>query len=326
MFWALVLLSAGVGAVALQIMGPPSPVVAAAPVPAISTPAPRQAAVTPAAPPSPAVPPLENGAIRSPDPALLEPTADPAVMLPRIAADGRTPMRFYAAPFDSADKRPRIGLLFDGFGLAEGDSRDAINTLPPGITLAFSPYAAQTAALLAAARARGHEYLVSIPMESQGYPLNDAGDHSLLTGSDPASNAANLVWALGRFQGYVGATAALDGLRGERFAESATPYSLVRADLAARGLLYIDPRPGAPSSPGLRAVDLVVDDPATRADIDDKLARLEAIAREHGSALGLAGPLRPVTVVHVAAWARGLDAKGFALAPVSALVSVKDTP
>ena len=318
----MVLAALGAGAVALQVMGPPAPTISATPEP----PPPKQVPAAPAARPQPVIQPLESGAIRPPEPALLEPTANPGVMLPRIAADGRTPMRFYAAPFDPADKRPRIGLLFDGFGLAEGDSRDAINTLPPGVTLAFSPYAIQPDALLAAARARGHEFLLSIPMESQGYPLNDAGNHSLLTGADPAANAQNLTWALERIQGYVGATAALDGLRGERFAEATIPFSLVRSDLVARGLLYVDPRPGAPSSPGTRAIDLVVDDPATRADIDDKLARLEAVAREHGSALGLAGPLRPVTVVHVAAWARGLDARGFVLAPVSTLVSLKDAP
>ncbi len=321
MFWAVVLAALGTGAIVLQIMGPPAPVVAAVPPPAA-----RPATERPAPQPKPAIPPREDGAVRSPDPALLEPTADAAAMLPRIAADGRTPMQFYAAPFNLADKRPRVGLLFDGLGLAEASSRDAINTLPPGITFAFSPYAVQPDALLAAARARGHEYLLSIPMESEGYPLNDAGNRSLLTGADPASNAENLAWALGRIQGYVGATAALDGLRGERFAASATPFSQVRTELAARGLLYVDPRPGAPSGPGGRAVDLVVDEPATRADIDDKLARLEALAVEHGSALGLAGPLRPVTVVHVAAWARGLEARGVALAPVSALVAPREGP
>jgi len=318
----MVLVALGVGTIALQIMGPPAPTVSAA-----SEPAPSPVATgSPVARPAPVIQPLDSGAIRPPDPALLEPTADPAVMLPRIAADGRTPMQMYAAPFDPADKRPRIGLLFDGFGLAQDDSRDAINTLPPGVTLAFSPYSAQPDALLAAARARGHEYLLSIPMESQGYPLNDAGDHSLLTGADPEANAKNLTWVLGRIEGYVGATGALDGLRGERFAEATASFSGVRLVLLARGLFYVDPRPRAPSSPGMRAVDLVVDEPATRGDIDDKLARLEAIAREHGSALGLAGPLRPVTVVHVAAWARGLDTRGLALAPVSALVPLKEDP
>ena len=51
-----------------------------------------------------------------------------------------------------------------------------------------------------------------------------------------------------------------------------------------------------------------------------KLATLERLAREHGSALGLAGPLRPVTIERLAAWARDVEARGYELVPVSALV------
>jgi polysaccharide deacetylase 2 family uncharacterized protein YibQ len=67
-------------------------------------------------------------------------------------------------------------------------------------------------------------------------------------------------------------------------------------------------------------VDVVVDDPPARAEIEAKLATLERLAREKGSALGLAGPLAPVTIERIASWAKGLDDKGIALAPVSALV------
>ena len=77
-------------------------------------------------------------------------------------------------------------------------------------------------------------------------------------------------------------------------------------------------RPGRPAVWG-RSVDLVMDDPATRPEIDAKLAQLEQIARERGSALGLVGAVRPVTMDRVTAWANGLAARGFVLAPVSAL-------
>ena len=69
------------------------------------------------------------------------------------------------------------------------------------------------------------------------------------------------------------------------------------------------PRPGARrTAPGVwgRSVDLVVDEPAVRPEIEAKLAQLEQIAREKGGALGLAGAVRPVTVDRIAAWASGL--------------------
>jgi hypothetical protein len=228
----------------------------------------------------------------------------------------------YARPFDGTDKRPRIALVVTGLGMSDSDSRAAIEALPGPVTLTFSPYASSPEPLLELARARGHETLISIPMESQGYPLNDAGSHSLLTGAEPAQNRANLEWSLSRIQGYVGATGAIDSMRGERFAEQSSTLGLVVDELGRRGLLYLDPRPGRSASGKApsRTVDLVVDDPPARAEIEAKLAGLERLAREKGAAVGLAGPLRPVTVERIAAWAKGLDEKGITLVPVSALV------
>ncbi|HST75312.1 MAG TPA: divergent polysaccharide deacetylase family protein, partial [Acetobacteraceae bacterium] len=170
-------------------------------------------------------------------------------------------------------------------------------------------------------RAAGHEFLISLPMEPQGYPLNDAGDHALLTAVTPELNRSRLDWALSRITGYVGATGALGLLRGERFAGS-PQMAPVLADLNDRGLLYVDGRPGRPPVPSAwsRGVDLVIDEPAVRTEIEAKLAALEQIARDKGSALGLAGATRPITVDRLAAWTNGLAARGFALAPVSAIV------
>lgn len=268
-----------------------------------------------------AVPAAWDGKIAAPDAALLEVSPlFPSVSLPRIAADGRLPRLLYRRPAGPAGTRPRIALLVAGFGLSAADSRAAIDALPGAVALAFSAYAPNAESLAAAARARGHELLASLPMEADGYPRDDAGPRSLLTGAPTEKNRENLEWAMGRLQGYIGMTGASDGLRGERFAAQASSFSLVLDELARRGLLYIDPRPGA-SPPGIvgRSVDLVVDDPSSRAEIEAKLLALERTAREHGSALGLAGPLRPVTIERIAAWARDVGTRGFDLVPVSAL-------
>jgi polysaccharide deacetylase 2 family uncharacterized protein YibQ len=67
-------------------------------------------------------------------------------------------------------------------------------------------------------------------------------------------------------------------------------------------------------------VDLVVDEPAVRTEIDAKLARLEQLARDRGSALGLVSAPTPVSVERLAAWAALLAQRGVVLVPVSALV------
>jgi hypothetical protein len=54
-------------------------------------------------------------------------------------------------------------------------------------------------------------------------------------------------------------------------------------------------------------------------DVAKQLAKLEAVAKEHGSAIGVV-KAKPVTLKQVADWAGKLEAKGFVLVPVSAVV------
>ena len=238
-------------------------------------------------------------------------------------------MRAYRAAFDAADREPRVGLIVAGIGMDAAASAQAIARLPAAVTLAVSPYAADPAPLLAAARRTGHEYLLSLPMEPQSFPLNDPGPHALRTSATAAANLHQLDWALSRFAGYVGVTGALGPhLRGERFAASAEDMDPVLRDLAGRGLLYVDPRPGAapPRFAVGRAVDVVIDQSANAAAIDTALARLDRIAARNGSALGLVGAPVPVTLARLVAWSHRLAAAKLVLAPVSALVSPPRAP
>lgn len=321
LFWAVVLAVSASGAAALQVMGPP-----AAPVPAtlaaVTVPMPSGAAL-PAALNVPAVPsPAMLGMVRPPDAALSEPAPPefPGRSLPRRAANGHISMTYYARAVDEADTRPRVAVLMSGLGQSDADSRAASGSLPGAVSLGFSPYATNPDPLLADARSHGHEYLVTLPMESTGYPLNESGPHALLTGNEPAANARNLLWVLSRMQGEVGLTGASDGLRGERFAQAEALLNPVLDQLARRGLLYVDPRPGTPARPGMATATLVIDDPPDRVSMDTKLALLEQRARDGEAVLGLAGRPRPVTIERIAAWARGLDSRGVALVPASALV------
>ncbi len=233
-------------------------------------------------------------------------------------------MQVYAAGFDTSTRRPRVGLVLAGVGLNQALSEAAIHALPGGVTLAFSPYAANPARLLSAARAAEHEYLLSVPMEPQGFPLNDPGRQALMTSLSPEQNRARLEWVLSRITGYVGVIGAEGSLRGERFASLPEEMQPVLTEFAQRGLLYVDPRPGAAPQPLVwsRSVDLVIDEPPAAADIDEKLAKLAELAKSKGSALGFAGTVRPVTTQRMATWANGLAAYGLALAPVSALVQM----
>jgi polysaccharide deacetylase 2 family uncharacterized protein YibQ len=265
------------------------------------------------------------GPVRDPDPALLEPDRDPPhALLPRIAADGRVPMREYAAGFDPSSRLARVGILVAALGMNEADTSAAIRLLPGAVTLAFSPYATNIGRLLASARIAEHEYLLSVPMEPQGFPARDPDDrHALMTSLSPDENLKRLHWAMSRFAGYVGVTNALGQLSGERLSARPEQFDPVLKDVASRGLLFVDARPGQPvlRQTWNRAVDLVIDDdPLDEASLDGRLEALAKLARDRGTALGLVTVPRPMTLDRVAAWTNTLREKGLVLAPMSAIV------
>ena len=56
------------------------------------------------------------------------------------------------------------------------------------------------------------------------------------------------------------------------------------------------------------------------ATVSRRLSELETQARANGSAVGSAF-LYPVSIARIAAWAKGLESRGFVLVPVSAIVA-----
>ena len=326
LFWLVILSVAGAGGGVLQYLGPPAP---AGHAPEARTESPR-----PESPPREASsqevprdpgPTADNsrpGTISGPDPALLEAAGSGLrEHLPRRAPDGRVAMRVYAAGFDGSAHLPRVAVLVAGHGLDAADSTTAINTLPGAVSLAVSPYATAPEALLTAARAKGHEYLVAVPLEPTGYPLNDPGPQTLLTAAPPEENLRRLRWALSRIDGYAGVTGVIGTMRGERLAAMPDQMEPMLTELATRGLFYIDPLDGggALSHAWGRHIDLVIDEPGTAEAIDARLTALEQQARDHGTALGLVMRPTPVALTRLAAWANGVTGRGVALAPVSNL-------
>jgi polysaccharide deacetylase 2 family uncharacterized protein YibQ len=232
-------------------------------------------------------------------------------------------MNVYASGFDPTTVRPRVGILIAGIGLSEAESM-AARDLPAAATLAVSPYAGDIDRMLASARLAGHEYLLSVPMEPQGYPINDPDDrHALMPSLPVEENLSRLHWVLSRIPGYVGVTSALGPMHGERLAADREQFDAFLAEIAHRGLLFVDARPGEPGLPlaWSRSADIVIDeDPVNEATLDARLDALSKLARDKGSALGLVSVPRPKTLERVAAWSNTLMAKGLILAPVSALV------
>lgn len=335
-FWAAVVVVLGIGAGVLQSLGPPVPATRMTSAPHVSPPAEpavRAEAVRVGPPPTVVLRPGKAvpGPITDPDPAMMEAyPGSTTLMLPRISVDGRAPMSAYAAGFDPTSLRPKVALVVAGIGMSEAQSLDAIRNLPGGVTLAISAYAVDVSHLLERARMNQHEYLLSIPMEPQGYPANDPDDRfALMTRLPPEANLTRLRGFLARFTGYAGVTDAFGQMHGERLAGAADQMESVLEEVGRRGLLFVDARIGQPplAHAWNRGADLVIDaDPVDAAALDQRLDTLSHIALDKGSALGIVSLPRPVTLERVAAWTNRLASQGVALAPVSALVSAPVDP
>lgn len=234
--------------------------------------------------------------------------------LPVIGADGRTPAEAYARPF-TPNGKPKVALVVGGLGLNAALTRRAIETLPPEVTLSFAPYAEGLQGWIDLARANGHEVLLEAPMEPADYPTNDPGPMTLLAASRPEETVRKLEWLLSRATGYYGLTNYL----GSRFMVTPTAMNAFTGALRQRGLAFVDDGSAGRGGGSLRvSADRVVDEDLSADAINKQLILLEAAARAKGQSLG-SGFAYPVTVEQAAIWARGLDERGFQLAPASAL-------
>ncbi len=266
--------------------------------------------------------PIYAGKALLADPALIENSATGP--LPRIADDGRKPMTAYAAPA-AANAKFKIAIVVSGLGVSASATKAALDNLPAGVTLGFAPYAGDVGEWVAQARGRGHEVLLQVPMEPFDFPDSDPGPQTLRAGQDEGANLQRLSWALSRFTGYAGVT----NLLGQRFLSDSSALSPALTYLARRGLYFFDNgaaaqsvAPSVAAQVGLPAVqsNSTIDGIQSALEIDSRLSELETQARTSGSAVGSAF-LYPVSIARIAAWSKGLQARGFVLVPVSAIVT-----
>ncbi|WP_085121826.1 divergent polysaccharide deacetylase family protein [Tistlia consotensis] len=311
-----------------------APEPAEAPTEPPAGPAPTQrseAEHTPTAPPPPAKPdhgtegsagqhagPEQQAAIPKPEPAPPPAPVEPA-------------WQRFAMPYAGAPSVPRIAVVVTGLGLHDSLTREAIEDLPAGITLSFSPYARGVETWLAQARANGHEVMLDLPMEPTSYPNSDPGHFALFVSKTPEQNLDQLSQVLARGSAYVGVAAVM----GSRFTADADALRPVLSALGARGLIFLD-NSASDNSVAVKLGrqlgvptlynDRTLDGEFVQANaIDSRLAQVERLARTKGVAIAMAN-VYPTTFRQLETWAAGLKEKGLALAPISSLIGRQPPP
>ncbi len=296
----------------------------APPLPSPSSASPSSASPSSASPSSAGETPELSIPVKTPEATKAPAPADTQVAA--LAPDPQSPWRRNRQPFNETDPRPRIAVVLTGLGLTGEVTEAAIKELPGGVTLSFTPYSHKLNHWIAQARLNGHEVMLDLPMEPTSYPDDDPGPQALLTALSPRQNLDRLRWTLDRATGYVG----LAGVMGSRFAASREHMGPVLEELRERGLLFLDNRSsdrslaaqvageiGVPNAVNDRFLDRTQ---ASRVAIDARLVQVENLARGEGFAVAMGRP-NWVTIERLSDWAKGLEARGFALAPISALAN-----
>jgi polysaccharide deacetylase 2 family uncharacterized protein YibQ len=274
---------------------------------------------------APVLPANPNSLVTTPIAGLTEP--GPGGLLPIVGHDGSRASNVYARPHEIVSGKPVVALVVGGLGMMKSTTNAAISDLPPEVTLSFVPYTPNLQSWISKARNAGHEVLIELPMEPFGYPDTDPGPYTLLSTASSAENTRRLEWLLSRAHGYFGVT----NYMGSKLTASENAMAPIFRGLNHRGIDFLYDGETRRSSlanvankEGIRwsTADRIVDIKQTSRAIDDQLLRLEALAIQNGSAIGK-GFSWPITIRQLQEWTASVDAKGYQLAPVSAVIKMR---
>ena len=259
------------------------------------------------------------------DPGQPQPTIEeksrPRVQVAAAAASSAEAWRKNAVPFRDLNSRPLVAVVIDDVGLDRPHSRRAWE-LPGPLTMSFLPYAKDLREQARAARAKGHELMLHLPMEPTGRA--DPGPNALLVSLSDAEIRQRTNAALDSFDGFVG----MNNHMGSRFTAFKPGMETVLRQLKARGLMYLDSRTTAQSVGDQAAQEMGVpsvvrhvflDDDESLESVKKKLAEAEAVARRQGFVLAIGHP-HEATLQALAEWLPTLQGKGMALAPATAVL------
>lgn len=272
-------------------------------------PPPRYAGVLPPVPP-PAPPPPAAETVTPPPP-------------PSVVPSERPPWQRFAIASPPIAGRIPIALVIDDVGVDQVHSKRAIDELPAMVTLSLLPYGAAIDRQAEAARAKGHEIIVHVSMESDTRTVNP-GPNALYTDLAPDEIARRFDWALSRFTGYVG----FNNHMGSRFTSYEPGMRLIIAEAHKRGLMFLDSRT-APETIGaslsaefgvpFASRQVFLDNDMSEAAVKKQLAALETIAKRDNGAIAIGHP-HPGTLDALKDWIPTLATRGFVLVPLTAMV------
>ena len=250
--------------------------------------------------------------------------------LPKRGDKDVIPSQLYAHPFKRKPDEILISFVVIDAGL-DPQSIGLLMSMPPEITVAYSPYTRVTSGYSENLRAAGHEVWTMLPTMTDRYPSDDPGPMGIIARMPDEEIMRRFYEVLSAIPGSVGIVLPPD----ETITNQKNSLSSVLADADKRGLFVLSTHPthsveqltsDKKLADIIRRADLILDPTPNEPQIRSKLAGLLDSAKEKGEYMVVLNA-RPQSLRLLMEWLRDNPlAAPYTLAPVSAFYQPKIAP
>jgi polysaccharide deacetylase 2 family uncharacterized protein YibQ len=219
---------------------------------------------------------------------------------------------------------PKVALIIDDIGYDRALAKKFLD-LHGMLTFSILPHSPLTKSFARAARQKGNEIMIHLPMEPNEYPEIDPGSGTLLTSMLPDELISQLEENLAAVPFVKGA----NNHMGSKLTAVSTQMYQIFSILKKRGLFFVDSRttPNSLCKPSARLLqipfaerDVFLDHIHEPDVIRGQIEKLIHIAKRQGKALGIAHP-NPITYEVIREMLPELQKK-IQLVPVSEIVHI----
>ena len=217
-----------------------------------------------------------------------------------------------------------IAIVIDDFGYTSQRLVQRFCELPFPLTLAVLPNEGEADEISEKVLAAGHEVMVHLPMEPDGYPENDPGSGAVMVAHD----GDEIRWRVRRAIGAIPGATGLNNHMGSRAIADPRVMRLVMKELLRHSLFFLDSRT-TPQSVGMKMAlemgvpviqrDLFIDALEEVTSVEENLWELAELAARNGQAIGV-GHVRQQTLSALEYVLPRLERRGFRFVSVSQLV------
>lgn len=197
------------------------------------------------------------------------------------------------------DTKKHIAIIVSFLGLNKKVTQEALSVLPNNVTLAYSVHTNDLPHAVKEAKEQGFDVMLNLPMETDDFPLYDAGIKSIYATATPAQNAAVIADVLAEplpITGFITQNTAL--------MEKMPDFQALMQPVFDKGLAYVSVT--TMDNPLHLATDKDVGYVVSPFSLDKDKQDIIKIARQKGTAVIVLPPV-PLAIHKAAEWIAHAD-------------------